>query len=419
MAEIKSVLLAYTNKNRVLYQKCAEFFRFIGLYVGEKVRKKQNLEIDKDESIQFDIELDIDNNNFEGIISKFKNAYDNPNTVKNIGTILEIYNKHKILQASMTLQYFCINHPVVKKAGKLFENAANELEKYYNNNCEQTEKNYFIRYAKLYCKQKANLAKFLTKDYLYYSVDELIEENLALQKDFPEYSNIWVLMGLICEISKEHKMECIEALKKARDAVGNKPYAVNILYRLGKNSEGIEIFRDLKYSSYENAYNIMPTYRNIYKIAQQYMKLEIWDLAIKYFKECLEKIKDDRKEYLDPLEQEYCFKVKAHLSFLYTQKEEYSQAIRYANEALDLKEEIYEQLDEHKISGCNRIYYEIYTEEREGKRYVLAEGLDPEELIELELNRMASKALYERLAISYQRLGMDDVADIFWSVVKQ
>lgn len=417
MAEIKSVLLTYSNENRVLYQKYAEFFRLIGLYVGEKVRKHQNQEADTDDGIQFDMELDIDNKEFaefEKWISEIGNMYGN---LENKKEILNTYMHYGILQASMTLQYFCINNPVVKTAGELFANAAKQLEKYCNDHREQTEKNYFIRYAKLYCKQKANLAKFLTKDYLYYSVDELIEENLALQKDFPEYSNIWVLMGLICEISKEHKMECIEALKKARDAVGNKPYAVNILYRLGKNSEGIEIFRDLKYSSYENAYNIMPTYRNIYKIAQQYMKLEIWDLAIKYFKECLEKIKDDRKEYLDPLEQEYCFKVKAHLSFLYTQKEEYSQAIRYANEALDLKEEIYEQLNDH--NGCNRIYYEIYTEEREGERYVLIKDLNPKKLIELELNRMASKALYERLAISYQRLGMDDVADIFWSVVKQ
>ena len=107
------------------------------------------------------------------------------------------------------------------------------------------------------------------------------------------------------------------------------------------------------------------------------------------------------------MEQEYCFKVKGHLSFIYTQKEEYSQAIRYANEALDIKEEIYEQLKEHKTNGCNRMYYEIYTEERAG------------EIIDIELKRMASKALYEHLAISYQRLGMDDVADTFWRVVKQ
>lgn len=109
------------------------------------------------------------------------------------------------------------------------------------------------------------------------------------------------------------------------------------------------------------------------------------------------------------MEQEYCFKVKAYLSFIYTQKEEYSQAIMYANEVLDFKEEIYEQLKEHKTNGCNRMYYEIYTEEM----------FAPEELIDIEIRRMESKALYKYLAISYQRLGMDDVADIFWSVLKQ
>lgn len=399
---ITSVLLTYSNKNRVSYQKCAEFFRLIGIYVVEKV-------IETDDSIQFDIEFDIDKNNFKDVILKFKKALGDSQTVKFVNEILKAYNKYNLFQASMTLQYFCINHPLVQTAGELFENAAKQLEEYYNNNCEQAEKNYFIRYAKLYCKQKANLAKFLTKDYLYYSVDELIEENLNLQKDFPEYSNICVLMGLICEISKEYKMDCIEAFKKARDAVGNKPYVVNILYQLGKNSEGIEIFRNLKYDSYEKAYNIMPIYCNIYKIAQQYMELARWDSAIKYFKECIEKIKEDRNTYLDPLEQEYYFKVKGYLAFIYTQKEDYSQAIMYANEALDLKEEIYEQLNEHKTDGCNRIYYEIYTEEM----------FAPEELIDIEIKRMKSKELYKYLAISYQRLGMDDVADIFWRVVKQ
>lgn len=247
----------------------------LSVYVGEKVRKHQNSAIETDASIQFDIEFDIDKNNFKDVILKFKNALVNSKTVEIVNEILKSYNKYNLFQASMTLQYFCINHPVVQTAGELFENAAKQLENYYNNNCEQAEKNYFIRYAKLYCKQKANLAKFLIKDYLYYSVDELIKENLTMQKDFPEYSNIWVLMWLICEISKENKMDCIEVFKKARDEVGNKLYVVNILYQLGVNSEGLEIFRNLKYASYENAYNIMPIYRNIYKIAQQYTKMEV------------------------------------------------------------------------------------------------------------------------------------------------
>ena len=63
------------------------------------------------------------------------------------------------------------------------------------------------------------MAQYLTKGYLYYTVDELLEEALQLQHDFPECSNTWMLMGLVCEISKVHKLDAVEAFKMLLEIV--------------------------------------------------------------------------------------------------------------------------------------------------------------------------------------------------------
>ena len=85
-------------------------------------------------------------------------------------------------------------------------------------------------------------------------------------------------------------------------------------------------------------------------------------------------------------------------------------AIGYAESALDLKNEIYDTMDEPE--GYDKIYYEIYGRLNE-------EGWKPEEIICVELKRMASKNIYHHLAVAYQGLGFEDVAGEYWNFVKR
>ena len=69
MAIIESILLSYSNKNRLEYQKYAEFFRMLGIYVCEDLKDDEELTLlirEKDYSLRYDIDHSVN----EGIILK-------------------------------------------------------------------------------------------------------------------------------------------------------------------------------------------------------------------------------------------------------------------------------------------------------------------------------------------------------------
>lgn len=427
MVKNKSVLLIYSNDNRIKFQKYAELFRLVGIYVCEGAKEDcsgiNNFE-------DYDVRYDLDEEKYDGSQKDLNERLMEVLEVNlsNFNQLVATFIKYNVLQASMTLQYFCIDTPVVKEAGILFSGAATELSQYYEQNKKISCFDYSIRYAILYCKQKANLAQYLTKDYLYYTVDGLLEEALQLQHDFPECSNTWMLMGLVCEISKVHKLDAVEAFKRARDAVGNKPYVSSILYRLGKNCEEIESLRELMDDSYQTAYEVLPKYRNIYKVAKKYMLMDMWDLAARYFKKCIDKILLrgsgqngthylSNLKHLDPLEQEYFFKVNSHLAYISINRMEYEEAIRYAEIALDFRDAVY--ADRDLLVDYDRMYSEVYGGGVIRPNEMSQQLWKPESFVRLEITRMGAKNLYKYLAIANDRLGRDDLAESYWSVVKK
>ncbi len=419
----KSVLLTYTNVKRVKFKEYAEFFRLAGIYIYEDwINEGKHLNI-KDKGIKFDKQYDMDEcvsldkslENFND--DDIKLLGDDPDYVNEL---IKIFKEYDLFRAATILQYFNMDKPFVEKAGDLFNQAAKQLEDYYkqnySNGIKDTFAAYSLRYAKLYCKQKANLSRFLTKKLLDYSVEDILTEGLKLAKDFPDCSNTWVLIGMICEISKEHKLDAIEAFKKVVDAEWGKPYVAGILYKIANNCEDLETLTRLKNDCYEAAYKTMPEYRNIYRVGLQCMNMEVWDRAVSYFLECIARI-ELRKSYIDPLEQEYYFKAKGHLAFIYTKNRMYLKAIECAEDALNFKNAIYESMDNPE--GVNKMYYEIYMHDKERKSKEIPDNIwDIKELISAELGRMSSKILYQRLATSYQNLGLEDIAEQYWSAIR-
>lgn len=106
---------------------------------------------------------------------------------------------------------------------------------------------------------------------------------------------------------------------------------------------------------------------------------------------------------MDPLEQEYYYKIKSHLSYICIMEREYEEAIEYAMQALDFRDEIYDGASNAE-NVYARIYFQIYEE-------------NANSIISLELRRMGSRQLYRYLAIAYQNLGNERIADQYWDIV--
>lgn len=404
MIFIESILLSYSNKNRLEYQKYAEFFRFIGIYVCEDLKDDSELALSIRKnffSLRYDIDqLVNDNIDFESFFDSSQNLIGNDDIIKKLWQTFQI---QELLQASVTLQYFYMRAEEVLIAGKHFMVAAKELGDYIEQNKDACENNQYIRYAKLYCEQKANLAKHVCGENLEYPIERLADEGFLILSKFPWFSNVWMLIGLIFEIEPQYTRNAIDAFQNAIKDIQDEPYASSIYYRLGKKCETVQELKNLENQAYQKAYQVMPKYRNIYKVARKYMDLEEWKEAENYFKQCLNKLAL-KKDYMDPLEQEYYYKINSHLGHISIMERKYEKTIEYALEALDFRDAIYEALSDRQ-NPYVRIYFQIYSE----KAY---------EMVVLELKRMGSKHLYRYLAIAYQNLGNQRIADQYWDIVK-
>lgn len=397
MGNNTSVLIRYSNTNRYKFQWYAEFLRFIGYFVCEYL--KEDSDSDELDEYTYDIELDLDNDKktevYVTILSQFNgNAYE-------LNYLKKVFEDYNLFQAAVTLQYFTINSTITYEAGKHFKEAVNELDDLY----EKYSDIYEFNYARIYCRQKANLACFLCKKSLYYNETELGSMCSQFTNEFPDASNIYMLLGLIFENSSRNKMTAVNAFIEAKDMIGEEPYVSSILYKLGKACEGEENLRWLMNDAYENAYNTMPKYSNTYKIARIYMEIEVYDEAIGFFEECLHKL-ENRAEYMDPLEQEYLFKVNAHLSYLSIRNNDYFSAVEYAGKAKKLKQRIKDSI--YDKDGLNRFYYEVYGNTE----------WNVEEIINIELNRMAEDNIDQYLGTAYHNMGLDDIATKILNTVK-
>lgn len=403
---IESVLITYDNQLRVEYQSLAEFLRLLGVFVCEDMRCTKDSEPqliwhEQDYTYSYTIPSSVPVNDYADAFKAailemglqqdyFDGWYDK---------IFRIYQKCNLLQASVTLQYYRMKHSEIEKAGRCFEAATESIIQLMNLNPVYSN-NPHLRYARLYCKQKTNLAYFLCEEPVAYYVNDLTAEGVGLTNDFPDFANAWVLLGLVYEISKDYVKDSIDAFQRAIDMVGEKPYVSSIYYWKGRRCEEHDNLRELQQDSYKKAYELMPKYRNIYKVARGHLDKEEWQDALSCFKECLQCL-EKKGAYLDPLEQEYYFKVKIHLSYIYLQQKDYYQAIISGNDALNFRKDI-----EDSKKACVAFYYDMYGQE------------NAQTYIDMTLARLSRRQIWRYLAIAYQESGMQDVADDYWRLYR-
>ena len=402
MVNNTSVLIKYSNKNRYKFQQYAEFLRFIGYFVCEYLKEDDDSE--KLDKYIFNFELDLDFDDDTEINNNINTWFDGSET--ELRELKDVFSKWNLFQASVTLQYFSTNASLATTAGNLFKSAADELDSFYCNNKSRINFEFEYYYAQLYCKQKTNSACFLSKKVLYYPIDELIEQCNNLHRLYPENENIYVLEGLIYENTTSNRINTVQAYIAAKENIGEEPYVSSVLYRMAKACEGEEGLRWLMNEAYENAYNIIPKYRNIYKVAWQYLEMEANCDAIEYFQECISKI-ENRQEYMTPLEQKYLFMTNSHLAYLSISNNQFFEATKYAHDALNLKKRIIQE--KTNPDGFNKFCYEIYQNN---------EVWNVINIINAELDIMAEDNINRYLALAYRRVGLYDMAEEYSDKLK-
>ena len=415
LGDVVSVELSYTNNYRMEFQYYAEFLRYIGVYVYENFQYVENEDADFEDdksafSVCYQIKKNIDfsdekkkRESLQVFLEKIFECRDGEFETSWLSDLVEIYEKNKLLQASVTLQYFRTGRTeLALKSGKKFETAADELVELVQQKNYWEQKN--IRYAKLYCKQKANLGQYSYDESVIYYIDQLALEGLSILKKFPDFSNVWVLVGMIYDLSPNFIRECIEAYDCALDDIKDKPYASSVYYWKARRCETDTILKPLSDACYRYAYNSMKKYRNIYKIANLHVQSGDLENAIISFKECLVAI-NKKGKYLDPLELEYCFKVNMQISSIYLQEKQYTYATLFANNAIKLREDI--------IDEKNRIQKE-YT----NFVYCMYKDMEPNEYIDYIVKRMSLQNVYRIMAISYQECGLQEEADKYWNLYR-
>lgn len=376
MERFESILISYENENRILYQGYAEFLRLMGIYVCEDVICDQDAETEKtswkdsDFSLHYTIDCseqwDMTDDGVKNSLTFFRHKLSA--NIKDkwffecYDYICNLYVKYHLLQAATVLYYYKMNEDEVAKSGDLFEKAADELTELLKSKPEFME-NRFVRYANLYCKQKANSARHTCEKRLVYYVDKLVTQGLLITGKFADFSNAWVLLGLICEKSNDFLLEAVDAYRRAIRMLDDRPYASSVYYRLGKCYEAGErkITQRAK-KQYENAYRTVKKYRNVYKLAVSCRDEGNLAEAVRYFTECLKYLKN-RSFYLNPIEQEYYFKVNVQISYCYLQSEDFYEALKYADRALDFRKRLEAGLEKENL--LKKFFREMYGKEAE------------------------------------------------------
>lgn len=414
-------VLKYGNDDRIKYQLYAEFLRLAGIYIWEQCiapdeylrfsdsrelmegflsytipagSTKLGAEKQVTDTIQGEL-LDVLKHEWQEQLAhtEYEEAYQ---------LLKDLYINNRLFEAGMTLQYFRVCHPVIEAAGRQFEAAAEQLtEKIHNGGLQ----NRYLNYARLYCLQKANYAYLLCRKPVAVYVDILADECMELIEECPDFSNAWVLLGMIYENAENRILESIDAFEKALNLIEALPFVSSIYYWIGKRCESYPAFRNKMQESYNKAYRLDRKYRIIYKKAMMSEREDKWDQSIQFYEECLEKL-SIKGDYLDPLEQEYYFKVYIRIGYIYLNKfEDSKKCIEILNKAVSLKENVSKGLNARNSSTA--FYYDVY-------------GLgDAEKYIRIELGRMSTKQLYRYLSRAYENLENWDMSRECWDLSEE
>lgn len=392
---LEPILLIYENQDRLQYYYLSEFFNLLGFWVYEELTKNIASYVEEKQEFLYSYKIQkLDAaSNFEEICKMFE--------VSDQGWLKEmykIYTAYNLPEHIITLQNYRMNHKQVEKTGEKFFKTVIAIEDMIKKYPEYSKCPH-IRYAKLYCKQKANLARFLCNKPVYYYVDVLQEEGLNLTRDNARFAKAWFLLGRIYESDKEYVKDALDAFHRAIKMTEENPYSSEIYYWLAIKCEERSSLQDSKDGYFLKSFNLLPGYKNAYKLADSYIEKHEWEHAKEWLFKCLKYI-EERTSYLTPLEQEYYFKIKVDIGYCYLQTNDYYNTIVNCKKALEFVNKIEEKEDEYV-----KFYFDVY-------------GENADIYIDMTLKRMGKRNVYRYLAIAYAESDMEETSERYWKMYK-
>lgn len=406
--QLASILLSYKIENRILNDYYKYFLKMLGIFTWEELKKENN---------EFDINVDIEVSE----IKKEKDFSISPNKLEKLKKTLElqvgkeylndwydelirIYDKYNLFGASVTLDNFKISCPEVLEAGERFLSASEELAELIENN-KNYQYNRHIRYAKLYCKERANFAKYTYNETVFFYINGLAVEGLALLKQFSQNpheewnSIIWQLLGNIYRISKQFSQDSIDSYERAIELIKDKPYVSNVYYDLGSKCKEYLALKDFKNKFIKKSFEICPNAKNTYNIAIIYYENKEWEESLKYLN-ILINLLGKKEQILSPLELIYYYKSLEIMSNIHLKLKNYHKVLEIVDKALILKKNILNGI-EYQNKYTN-FYYETYSIE-EAKKH-----------INLTLEQMKEENFYRILGESYMEVGMVEESEKYY-----
>lgn len=420
MGDLKAIKILHDIKSRKLYNLVSEFFRLSGLYIGEGIIKEYTKEeyysdcdcfqvficisrqkpleplvlIDSERYIYIDASEKRDSKDIlealMGDICRMSNEemfYASENVLR--GLIFP-YLEFGLCKASCDLQYYRLKADIHKGSEKAFAGALKFLQDEMGENGTEC----WLEYAKLYCKQKINLACYYQENRaLEYPVEGLANECKEMISRYPQFSNGKVLLGMIYENSHNNIKDAIWAYREALESEGKKCYSAHIYYWIGKLYENYGSRHDDAKYAYQNAYLYKKKYRNIFKMATMARVEKDFQKELQYYEECIRVLEERKDVFMDPLEMEYYFKTCLVASFsCMNENRNLDAAVQHAKNA--------ERFYNRDINETT-VFEELYGEEAEQYR-------------ELTKSRMNQKIVYQYLAIAHRELGKKEESDNYW-----
>ena len=252
---VEAVRIIYDDKNRIFFNFFAELYRLIGLYV-EEVSLEESKRIPEDKRAdepslslyiadgipqQKDLfyidpnqlgEWDMSRSDnmlltsVEDIIKRLRKwalGHDLQLPFDLMEEILPVYVNSNVLKGAMQLQYYRMKTELHQETEYIFLDAVAKLD------LLKTDSQY-LTYAKLYCRQKANLSCYFQEEKpLHFAINALVKQCDELIESYPDFSNAKALKGMICEKSSDGLKLAIDSYRDALQQIGNKSYASNLL----------------------------------------------------------------------------------------------------------------------------------------------------------------------------------------------
>lgn len=433
LKQLIAIKIVHDIQNRLIYNLFSEFFRFIGLYIGEgfiDTYTEQEAEEDRkcfqlflcvfggmnqeeitntsitmmDEWVYVKAE-DYALSSFDdfaleslkekmlyvlGDLQRKSKECEKTLQLAVVEKIMDVYLKEKVLKASCQLQYYRMKAHLHKETEEIFQKALNELGEI---EAKEEEGRKYLLYARLFCKQKINLACFYQENKPFAnSVEKLAEECEQLIKQYTDFSNASVMLGMIYEVSSENVRDAIEAYRDAISKDGEACYASHIYLWIGNLYELYEDYENAGIA-YEMAYKLKRKYRNIYKMGRMEKIRGNYQRELEYYEECIKYLENRTEKNMDPLEIEYYYKTGVLICYSYVFREKkYNRAIEYGNRML----EFYNK----KLEAGS--YFHYFYGDNEGK-YKKAS-----------MDRINIRKLYECLAVAYRESNDLRKAAFYW-----